>query len=176
EWYLKKPTFQKVENRLKVTTQNTAGDLAARVMMVPMNGIKIGPSPLWMQADLTKVGIKPINNIVDITNYVMYLTAQPMHAFDYDKLAKHSQQGVVMGPRMAKKNEKITLLGGKQVTLTEDDIVLATDKVAVDIAGVMGGEATEVDENTKSILLTCCSFDMYTVRRMTMRHGIFTDA
>ncbi len=175
DWYLKKPTF-KSASRLKAELQNEAGDLAPRVMMVPLDGIKVGPSPLWMQADLTRVGIRPINNIVDITNYVMYLTAQPMHAFDYDKLATHGNGKVTLGPRMAKQGEEITLLGEKKVVLSKDDIVLATDKQAVDIAGVMGGAETEVDENTKAVLLTCCSFDMYAVRRMTMRHGIFTDA
>lgn len=175
DWYLQKPEFKSVSG-LSATLQNEAGELAPRVMMVPLSGIKVGPSPLWMQSYLTRVGIRPINNIVDITNYVMYLTAQPMHAFDYDKLAAHSKDGVVLGPRMAEEGEKITLLGGKEVALTKEDIVLATDKVAVDIAGVMGGAETEVDEGTKNVLLTCCAFDMYAVRRMTMRHGIFTDA
>ncbi len=175
DWYLNKPTFENAD-RLESTLFNETPELAPRAMIVPLDGITVAPSPLWMQSYLNRVGIRPINNIVDITNYIMYLTAQPMHAFDYDKIAARSEGGATIGPRMAREGEKITLLGNKKVTLTAGDIVLATDKQAVDIAGVMGGAETEVDENTKSVLLTCCAFDMYTVRKMTMRHGIFTDA
>ena len=175
DWYLKKPEFGSAD-RLESTLFNEAAELAPRAMIVPLDGITVAPSPLWMQSYLNRVGIKPINNIVDVTNYIMYLTAQPMHAFDYDKITARSQSVATIGPRMAKEGEKITLLGNKKVTLTAGDIVLATDKQAVDIAGVMGGAETEVDENTKAVLLICCAFDMYTVRKMTMRHGIFTDA
>jgi phenylalanyl-tRNA synthetase beta chain len=121
------------------------------------------------------LGIKSINNVVDLTNYYMMLTGQPLHAFDYDKLAMRSKKPT-LGPRMAREGEVITLLGGKEVKLTEHDIVIATDSQAVAIAGVMGGADTEVDETTKTIVIECATFDMYSIRRTSMRHGLFTDA
>ena len=105
----------------------------------------------------------------------MHLTAQPLHAFDLDKLRERSDKLGIF-PRMAKADEKLLLLGGKEVALTADDIVIATDKQAVALAGVMGGAETEVDKSTKNILIECANFDMYTVRKTSMRHGLFTEA
>jgi phenylalanyl-tRNA synthetase beta chain len=123
------------------------------------------------------VGIKSINNVVDVTNFVMQLTGQPMHAFDYHKIVERSSgDAAVLGPRMATDKEPLTVLGGKKLTLTTQDIVLATDKEPADLAGVIGGGETEVDSNTTAVLLTCASFDMYAIRRASMRHGVFTEA
>ncbi|MEK7471871.1 MAG: phenylalanine--tRNA ligase subunit beta [Patescibacteria group bacterium] len=174
DWYLKAPKFSassKLPFRVKVESK-----LVSRFMAVAMENVSVSKSPFWLQTTLAKVGIKPINNVVDITNYVMHLTGQPIHAFDYDKLKKRSGVGVVIGPRKAKKDEKITLLGGKEVTLNEEDIVIATDKKAVALAGIMGGQDTEVDFATKRIVLECATFDMFAVRRSSMRHGLFTEA
>lgn len=174
DWYLKSPKFvasSKLPFRVKVE-----GKLVPRFMAVAMENVQVSKSPLWLQTTLAKVGIKPINNIVDITNYVMHLTGQPIHAFDYDKLKNRSGVGVVIGPRKARKGEKLTLLGGKEVTLGEEDIVIATDKKAVALAGIMGGQDTEVDFATKRIVLECATFDMFAVRRSSMRHGLFTEA
>jgi phenylalanyl-tRNA synthetase beta chain len=175
DWYMQEPSFENA-NRLPVKVQVEDKKLVPRFMAVVIDDIKIGPSPIWMQSYLTRVGIRPINNVVDITNYMMHLTAQPMHAFDYDKIKKLSIGDPVIGPRQAKKGEILTLLGGKKLSLTDQDIVIATDKHAVDLAGIMGGAETEVDSETKAIILTCGVFNMYAIRRATMRHGVFTDA
>jgi phenylalanyl-tRNA synthetase beta chain len=177
DWYLKLPAFEQKSPTLPVRIFNDAPELTPRMMAVVIRDVKIKPSPLWMQAALHRVGIKSINNVVDITNFVMHLTAQPMHAFDYHKIAERSSgDGAVLGPRMATDKELLTVLGGKKLTLTSQDIVLATDKEPADLAGVIGGGETEVDSNTTAVLLTCASFDMYAVRRSSMRHGVFTDA
>jgi len=170
EWYLKEPEFKSASS-IKLNAQNEIKKLAPRFMAVAMENVHVHTSPVWLQAALTRVGLKPINNVVDVTNYVMHLTGQPLHAFDYDKL-----QSTQLGPRMAKTREKIALLNGKTIELTEDDMVIATDKQAVALAGVMGGSETEVDEHTTRIVIEAATFDMYTVRRTSMRHGLFTDA
>jgi len=170
EWYLQEPEFKSASS-IKLTARNDIKKLVPRFMAVAMENVHVHPSPVWLQAALTRVGLKPINNVVDVTNYVMHLTGQPLHAFDYDKLQSNQ-----LGPRMAKKDEKIALLNGKTIELTEDDMVIATDKQAVALAGVMGGSETEVDEHTTRIVIEAATFDMYTVRRTSMRHGLFTDA
>ncbi len=179
DWYAQvEGGKSKVEsgNELPLEIQNEIPDLVPRFMAVAVDNIKIGPSPYPLQSYLNRVGIRPINNIVDVTNYVMHLTAQPMHAFDYHKIAKLSNDVPHLGARMAREGEVLTLLGAKQLKLTKEDMVLTTDKQAADLAGIMGGADTEVDENTTAIVLTCCTFDMYVVRRSAMRHGVFTDA
>jgi len=170
DWYLMEPEFKSASS-VKLNIRNDIKKLVPRFMAVVMENVHVHPSPVWLQATLTRVGLKPVNNVVDVTNYVMHLTGQPLHAFDYDKL--NSSQ---LGPRMANKGEKIALLNGKTIELTEDNMVIATDKQAVALAGVMGGSETEVDEHTTRIVIEAATFDMYTVRRTSMRHGLFTDA
>jgi phenylalanyl-tRNA synthetase beta chain len=176
EWYLQSSELRSTNSDLPLEIQNEIPNLVPRFMAVAINGINFGPSPYPLQSFLSRVGIRPINNIVDVTNYVMHLTAQPMHAFDYHKIAKLSDDVPRLGVRMASDGELLTLLGAKQLKLTKDDMVLTTDKQAADLAGIMGGADTEVDENTTAIILTCGTFDMYAVRRSAMRHGVFTDA
>ncbi|MFT4532475.1 MAG: phenylalanyl-tRNA synthetase beta chain [Candidatus Saccharimonadales bacterium] len=179
EWYTTDPTVETkwsmADGSLQLDVMNEIEELVPRFTVVSMEGTTIGDSPAWMQGFLKRVGIKPISNVVDITNYVMHLTGQPLHAFDYDKLAKVSDKPGIH-PRMARKGEKLTLLGDKTIELDENDIVISTDKQAVALAGVMGGMDTEVDENTKNIAIECANFDMYAIRRTSMRHGLFTDA
>ena len=100
------------------------------------------------------MGGKPINNIVDATNYVMFMTAQPTHAYDYDKLRGHK-----LGVRMAHDGEKVGLLNGKEYELTADDIVIADGEGVVGLAGIMGGVDTEVSAETKNIVLECANFE-----------------
>ncbi|MBA2279295.1 phenylalanine--tRNA ligase subunit beta [Candidatus Saccharibacteria bacterium] len=175
DWYIK-PHFEDFQDQvLEILVENKIPDLVPRFMAVVMKNIEVKKSPVWLQALLTRVGIKPINNVVDVTNYIMHLTAQPLHAFDYDKLKVYSNEPSLM-PRMSKKGEKLKLLGQKEIELTGEEIVIATDKQAIALAGVMGGADTEVDENTNNIVIECASFDMYSVRRTSMRYGLFTDA
>lgn len=177
EWYLSPilPDYKSSDDSLELNVKNEIKELVPRFTIVSMSGVSVKPSPVWMQGFLKRVGIKPINNIVDVTNYVMHVTGQPLHAFDYDKIVKVSDTPGIH-PRLAKKGEKIKLLGDKTIELGEDDIVIATDKHPVALAGVMGGAETEVDDNTQSIIIECANFDMYAVRRTSMRHGLFTDA
>ncbi len=174
DWYLNPPQFE-IKEGLPLEAKNEAQDLVPRFMAVAMSSITVKPSPMWLQATLARVGIKPINNVVDVTNYVMHLTGQPLHAFDYDKIKERSDKPGIF-PRPSQRGEKLTLLGQKEIELTGEEIVISTDKQAVALGGVMGGFDTEVDENTKNIIIECATFDMFNVRRTSMRFGLFTDA
>jgi phenylalanyl-tRNA synthetase beta chain len=165
------------QDDLKVEVKNEIPELVPRFCLLPIKDIKVGPSPAWMQSVLSRIGVKSINNIVDLTNYYAHLTAQPSHAYDYDKLkALSSGGGAQFVIRKSKKGEKLKLLGGKEITLQEGAIMIATDKQAIGLGAVMGGAETEVDENTKNIVLEVANFDMNTIRRMSMSYGLFTDA
>ena len=156
---------------LPLEVYNDASEKSPRFMAVAMKNVTIAPSPLWLQCALVALGSKPINNVVDATNYVMLMTAQPTHAYDYDTL-----RGQKLGVRMARAGETIVLLNGKTYELDESDIVIADAEGAVGLAGIMGGADTEVSDATKNIVLECATFDMYAVRKSSMRHGLFTDA
>ena len=150
---------------------NEATEVVPVFSAVAIKNIEVRPSLLWLQCQLVAMGGKPINNIVDATNYMMLMTAQPTHAYDYDKL-----RGSKIGARMARDGEKVSLLNGKDYELTTDDIVIADGEGVIGLAGIMGGTDTEVSDGTKNIVLECANFDMYALRRTAMRHGIFTDA
>lgn len=170
DWYWQIPQFADASG-LELETFNEIVDKVPRLMFVAMNGVKVASSPLWLQCEIVAMGGKPINNVVDLTNYLMLLTAQPTHAYDYAKLHGHK-----IGTRMARDGETVKLLNGKQYKLTSDDIVVADGEVAVGLGGIMGGFDSEVDENTTNIVIEVATFDMYTVRKSSMRHGLFTDA
>lgn len=170
EWYVRDPEFQSGDG-LKLSVTNEIIEKTPRFMAVAVKNVEVKPSPLWLQCELVRLGSKPINNIVDVTNYVMLLTAQPTHAYDYDKL-----HGAALGVRYAKKGEKITLLNHKEYELDTSDLVIVDGKGPVGLAGIMGGGESEVSSETKNIVLECASFDMYTLRKSSMRHGVFTDA
>lgn len=170
EWYKSEQKFAEAEG-LELTVRNEAPELVPRFMAVAIRDITVQPSPLWLQCQLVAMGGKPINNIVDATNYIMLLTAQPTHAYDYDKLRRSRLEA-----RLARDGEKVSLLNGKEYELTTDDIVIADGEGVIGLAGIMGGAETEVSDGTKNIVLECANFDMYALRRTAMRHGIFTDA
>ena len=126
---------------------------------------------------LSKSGMKPISPIVDVTNYLMLLTGQPLHAFDYDKFVAvggASKPEIVV--RLAKKGEKIALLDDTEVVLNENDIVICSGNTPVALAGAMGGKSTMIDENTKNIILESATFSLYNLRKTQMAHGIFSEA
>jgi len=175
DWYAS-PIVHEVGAQLPLHVENTVQELVPRFMAQVVSGVEVKQSPLWLQAYLGRVGQKSINNIVDYTNFFMLETGQPLHAFDYDKLASLSGTMPTVHPRMAVKGEKLALLNGKTIQLDENDIVIATDKQVIAVAGVMGGVDTEVNETTKNIVIECANFDMYAIRRSSMRHGLFTDA
>ncbi len=150
-------------------------DKAPRFMAEVYENVTVKPAPLWLQSLLARLGIRPINNVVDITNFIMLLTAQPLHAYDYDKVKAGKDKAVIV-VRHPKQGEKIKLLGGKEIDTLPDDILIASDSRPIGLGGVMGGSDTEVDPSTKNIILECANFDMYTIRKTAMEHGLFTDA
>ena len=170
EWYKAQQQFSTAEG-LDLTVTNDAPELVPRFMAVAIKDVEVKPSPLWLQCQLVAMGGKPINNIVDATNYIMLMTAQPTHAYDYDKLRGHQ-----LGARLARPDEKVSLLNGKEYELTADDIIIADGEGVIGLAGIMGGSNTEVSNDTKNIVLECATFDMYALRKTAMRHGVFTDA
>ncbi len=170
EWYKAQQQFSTAEG-LDLMVTNGAPELVPRFMAVAIKDVEVKPSPLWLQCQLVAMGGKPINNIVDATNYIMLMTAQPTHAYDYDKLRGHQ-----LGARLARPDEKVSLLNGKEYELTADDIIITDGEGVIGLAGIMGGSNTEVSNDTKNIVLECATFDMYALRKTAMRHGVFTDA
>ena len=131
----------------------------------------------WQDTILSKSGMRPVDPVVDATNYLMLLTGQPLHAFDYDKfvaVGKKDQPEINM--RLAKPGEKLVLLDDKEIELNENDIIIASGEVPVALAGAMGGKSTEIDENTRNIILESATFSLYNLRKTQMLHGIFSEA
>lgn len=162
---------------LSLKVINEVPNLVPRFMAVALDGIDVKPSPLQFQSWLARLGVRPINNVVDVTNYIMMLTGQPLHAYDYKKLASLSgDDGAVIAVRHPRSGEKVSLLNGKTIQPREEAIVIATDKQLIGVGGAMGGSETEVDDQTTSIVLEVATFDMYSIRRTSMAHGLFTEA
>ncbi|QQS64740.1 phenylalanine--tRNA ligase subunit beta [Candidatus Saccharibacteria bacterium] len=177
DWYVEPISHAVGPNPVAIEAVNQVPELVPRFMCQAVTGLSVQTSPVWLQSYLNRMGVKSINNVVDYSNYFMLLTAQPTHAFDYDKLVKLTGQSkITLGPRLAKKGEKLALLNGKTVELSDKDMVIDACGVPVALAGVMGGQQSEVDSTTKTIVIECATFDMYAVRRTSMRHGLFTDA
>lgn len=175
-WYLKPETPDRGNSDVikQVSVTNEIPELCPRYMVAAVEGVKIESSPVWLQTYLSRVGIRPINNIVDLTNYIMLLTGQPLHAFDFDKVAKNGNAQLVV--RQPHADEEITLLDGKTIKPRQQAILIATPDKAIALGGVMGGNNSEIDAGTTRILIECANFDMYNIRRTSMEHGIFTDA
>ena len=127
-------------------------------------------SPLWMQEKLRRAGIRSINAISDITNFVMLDIGQPMHAFDLGKLSEKIEV------RFANKVEKLELLDGQVVELAEDELVIADSKQAIALAGIMGGQTTSIQDNTTKVFLESASFKPETIAGKARRHGLHTDS
>jgi phenylalanyl-tRNA synthetase beta chain len=178
DWYRMDPEIPGVEGKeLKLEVKNELPDLVPRFTAIALSGVKVGPSPVWLQVDLARVGLRSINNIVDYTNFFMLETGQPLHAYDYDKVKARSQgeQATIL-VRHPKPGEKVTLLNGKEIEPRGEAIMIATDKELIGVGGAMGGADTEVDEKTTNVIIECANFDMYSIRRTSMAHGLFTDA
>lgn len=160
---------EKAEDYIKVIVedQNLCSRYCARVV----KNIKIGPSPKWMQRCLAANGIRPINNLVDITNYVMEEYGQPMHAYDLDKIS--GQQIVV---RRAAENEKFVTLDGQERTMDENVLMISDGEKAVGIAGIMGGENSMITDDVHTVLFEAACFDGPNIRLSSKRIGLRTDA
>ncbi len=142
-----------------------------RYMSAVIRGVRIAPSPAWLAARLRAVGLRPINNVVDATNYILYELGQPLHAFDLDRLA-----GAEVRIRRARAGETIVTLDGERRVLSEDMVVIADAEVPVALAGVMGGQDSEVRSETRNIFLECALFDPKVTRRTRRALGLSTDA
>ena len=161
-----------VENRtLKVDLQIEDPDKVPRYCGITISGINVNSSPVWLQNKLNSIGITPINNIVDITNYVCHSIGQPLHAFDYDKI---SGKRIVV--RNARENEKIKTLDSLERSLNPEDILICDDEKPMCIAGIYGGEKSGVDKSTKNIFLESAYFDPVETRKSAKLHSISTDA
>ena len=146
-------------------------DLCARYVAGVVEEVQVGPSPAWLQERLLAAGMRPINNVVDITNYVMLEYGQPLHAFDYDKLREHA---IIV--RRAREGERLTTLDGVDRTLTPEMLVIADPAGPVALAGVMGGAETEVSPATRRVLLESASFHGPAIRRTSARLGLRSEA
>ncbi len=144
--------------------------LCSRYMAVAMSGIKVGPSPVWLQEKLMTLGHHPINNIVDITNYIMLDLGQPMHAFDATKVEEK------ISIRLAKIGEKIVALDKNEYELNEHDLVIADNKKALAIAGVMGGKVSSIDDGTTSIIFESANFNPISVRKTSTHLNLRSDS
>ena len=149
----------------------TAPDLCYRYIARVVKNVKIGPSPEWMVRRLKACGVRSINNIVDITNYVMLELGQPMHAFDINSI-----EGKHITVRRAKNGEKITTLDEVERTLDENDLVIADEKKPVAIAGVMGGLSSEIEETTKTVVFESAMFYGGNVRKTAKKVGLRTES
>ena len=158
-----------VNDYIKVRVENT--DLCPRYCARVVKNIKIGPSPKWMQRRLASVGIRPINNLVDITNYVMEEYGQPMHAYDLDTIAGH--QIVV---RNAEKGEKFVTLDGQEREMDDSVLMICDGEKAVGIAGIMGGENSMITDHVQTMLFEAACFDGTNIRKSSKKVGLRTDA
>ncbi|MDE0634203.1 MAG: phenylalanine--tRNA ligase subunit beta [Caldilineaceae bacterium] len=163
-----------------VSAQIDDPGLCQRFTGTVLRDIKVGESPKWLQDRLSSAGMRPINNIVDITNYVMLETGQPLHAFDYDLLAARAEKLGDSGPtiivRTAKEGEKLETLDGQERNLEPSMLVIADKAGPVAIAGVMGGGETEVHEGTRNILLEAATFDGINNRRTSQTLRLHSEA
>ncbi|MBI3634099.1 MAG: phenylalanine--tRNA ligase subunit beta [Candidatus Yonathbacteria bacterium] len=150
--------------------------LCPRYMGLVVENIKVGDSPAWLRTRLESVGQRSINNIVDITNFVMLEIGQPMHAFDLGKLATNDKQQTTIEVRKARGGEKITTLDEKEIILTPDTLVIADSNQALAIAGIKGGKDAVVDGATTSIIFEAANFNAVHTRKTAQRVGIRTDS
>ena len=158
-----------VNDFIKVKVEDT--DLCSRYTARVVKNIKIGPSPKWMQRRLSSCGIRPINNLVDITNYVMEEYGQPMHAFDLDKIA-----GGTIIVKRAKDGEKFMTLDGQERILDSDMLMINDAEKAIGIAGIMGGENSKITDDVKTVVFESATFNGANVRKSAKRLGLRTDA
>lgn len=152
---------------IKVEDKKLCPRYTARVI----NNVKVGESPAWLKERIEVMGLRPVNNIVDITNFCLFETGEPMHAFDLDKI---SGKEIII--RRAKKGDRLTTIDGEMRILNDSDLIIADKARPIAIAGVMGGLHTEVTNSTKNILLEAASFDPISTRRTSRRLGISTES
>ena len=161
-------TIESINTMVKVDIEDK--ERCKRYMSRVIKNVKVQDSPAWLKSRIRAMGLNPINNIVDVTNFVMFEYNQPMHAFDLDKLEGN------ITIRAAKENEKITTLDGVDRVLKNEELVIADDEKAIAIAGVIGGQNTQIDNDTKNIFVEVAYFTPENIRKTSRELGIFTDS
>ena len=161
-------TIESINTLIKVNIDDK--ERCKRYVGKIVKNVKVQESPEWLKRRIQSMGLNPINNIVDITNFVMFEYNQPMHAFDFDKLKGN------INVRAAKENEEITTLDGVDRVLKNNELVIADEERAIAIAGIIGGDATEIDNETKNIFVEVAYFTPDNIRRTSRELGIFTDS
>src|SRR3989344_742721 len=186
--YPEKFTDHKITSKKEVRIDIREPKLCSRYMGVVIEDVKIGLSPAWLKERLETLGQRSINNIVDITNFVMLETGQPLHAFDMDKLARQNFSEKNLGGREKKNDnphivvrnardaEKLTLLDGKEITLNSQMLVIADGDNAIAMAGIKGGRTAEISDITKNIVIESANFDYAQIRKTSRTLGIRTDS
>jgi phenylalanyl-tRNA synthetase beta chain len=159
--------------RVEIRAPEFCGRFVARVL----DGVTVGPSPAWLQNRLRAVGQRPINNVVDVSNYVMFELGQPNHTYDLALVAGDDRHDAVLGVRMARDGETLVTLDGVERTLTgADGVIVDGDDVAIGLAGVMGGASTEISDTTTSVLLELAWWDPLTIAKTAKRLGLRSEA
>jgi len=171
QWYQENWRPNKLDEKFDLKVQVNNPNLCSRYSAIVIDEVKITPSPLWLQQRLISVGLRPINNIVDVTNYVMIELGQPMHAFDAQKL---TDDRIVV--RQAREGEMIKTLDDETRKLSSQDLVIADIKRPIAVAGIIGGANTEVDDQTRTVILESANFNKASIRRSSMRLGVRTEA
>jgi phenylalanyl-tRNA synthetase beta chain len=164
-----KKIISKVEGKDKLEVKIENFELCPRYMAIVIEGIKIESSPEWLQKRLVAIGARPINNLVDITNYVMFELGQPLHAFDRALVDK-----IVVRP--AKDGEAIETLDGEKRTLDKERLVIADSKHPIAIAGVMGGSVSEISDETKAVIIEAANFNFASVRKTSQKFALRTES
>lgn len=163
--------FKNDHNKLHIPVEIANPEACFRYAGITLSNVKVGPSPKWLQNRLHAIGQRPINNVVDITNYVLHETGQPLHAFNADKI-----QGGKVIVKTLKKNSPFVTLDEIERKLAGDDLMICNTETGMCLAGVFGGIESGVDESTANIFLESAFFNPDFIRRSSRRHGLFTDA
>ncbi len=163
--------FQQDDDARTIPVDVQAPEAAPRYAGLTLTQLKVAPSPAWLQERLKSIGLKPINNVVDVTNFVQHELGQPLHAFDADKL-----KGGKIIVRKAHAGEHLITLDEKDRTLSEEDLLIADAEKGACLAGVYGGNHSGVSDSTTALFLESACFDAVTIRRTARRHGLNTDA
>lgn len=174
---LVKPSVESFETLVKssditpVKVTVVAADGAPRYAGLTFDNVTLAPSPDWLKKRISAIGLRPINNIVDITNFILHETGHPLHAFDYDKIAGHE---VIV--RRAKDGERFTTLDGVERKLTADDLMICDAEKPMTLAGIFGGAESGITSSTKRVFLESAYFNPVSIRKSSKRHQIKTDA
>ena len=159
------------ESNLSLTLDNQSSDLCSQYYGVCIDNVNVKPSPIWLQSKLISVGLKPVNNIVDITNYVLHETGSPLHAYDYDKI---EESNLII--RRAKKSELFRTLDSNEISLSSENLIICDKNKPLCLAGIMGGIDCNVNSKTQRIFLESAFFNSSNVRKTSKQYGIQTDS